>query len=77
MPAGVRIRDVWVEGVGAFKRGVVSCQFYPNGAADAAVVHLASDNGVVLTLAINPFNGHVAILRGNLSPSAIAQMANR
>jgi len=77
MPAGVRLRDVWVEGLGAFKRGVVSCQFYPGGAADAAVVHLVSDNGVVLTLAINPFNGHVAIVRGDLSPSAIAQLANQ
>ena len=77
MPAGVRIRDVWVEGVGAFKRGVVSCQFYPSGAADAAVIHLVSDDGVVLTLAINPFDGHVMIIRGDLTPSAVAQMANQ
>lgn len=77
MPAGVRVRDVWVEGVGAKNRGVASCQFYPSGAADAAVIHLTNDNGMILTLAINPFNGRVAILHGDLSPSAIARMANQ
>ncbi|HJU29532.1 MAG TPA: prepilin-type N-terminal cleavage/methylation domain-containing protein [Candidatus Binataceae bacterium] len=77
MPEGVHIRDVWVEGAGSSKRGLASCQFYPSGAADAAVIHLASDRGAVMTLAINPFNGRVAIVSGDFSPSAIAQMDDR
>ena len=74
LPIGVRLRDVWVEGAGSFRRGEVSSQFYPGGSVDATVVHLAGDNGTVLTLAINSFSGRVAIVRGNLDASAMAQL---
>jgi general secretion pathway protein H len=70
MPAGVRLRDVWVEGAGSFRRGVISCQFYPSGAVDAAVIHLVDDHGTVFTLSINPFSGQVSIVRGDLGPVA-------
>jgi len=69
MPPGVHIRDVSVEGAGTFRRGTVGVQFYPSGAADAAVIHLVDRIGTVFTLAIDPFNGHVSIARGDFGPS--------
>lgn len=69
MPAGVRIRDVTVEGLGTFARGVVSTQFYPGGYVDATVIHLADAKGEVFTLAIDPFSGHVSIVRGDVDPA--------
>jgi len=69
MPAGVRIRDVTVEGFGTFARGVVSTQFYPGGYVDATVIHLADAKGEVFTLAIDPFSGHVSIVRGDVDPA--------
>ena len=68
MPAGIRIRDVWVEGVGAVNRGQVSTQFYPSGYVDATVVHLTDENGEVFTLAIDPFTGRVSIANGDMPP---------
>jgi general secretion pathway protein H len=72
LPANVRLRDVWVEGAGDFRRGKISAQFYPSGIADAVLIHLADSAGSVMTLAINPFNGRTAIARGDLSLKAMA-----
>lgn len=69
MPAGIWIRDVTVEGIGTVGRGVVSAQFYPGGYADATLIHLADSKGEVFTLAIDPFSGHVSIVRGDVRPS--------
>jgi prepilin-type N-terminal cleavage/methylation domain-containing protein len=69
MPTGIWIRDVTVEGLGTFQRGVVSAQFYPGGYVDATMIHLADAKGEVFTLAIDPFSGHVSIVRGDVSPS--------
>jgi prepilin-type N-terminal cleavage/methylation domain-containing protein len=69
MPAGIRIRDVTVEGLGTVARGVVSTQFYPGGYVDATIIHLADAKGEVFTLAIDPFSGHVSILRGDVDPA--------
>jgi hypothetical protein len=77
MPPDVRLRDVWVEGGGLSRSGLVRCQFYPGGTADAAVIHLRSRRGEVITLGINPFSGGVAILAGDLSPAAAQQIARR
>ena len=77
MPADVRLRDVWVEGGGLFRNGLVGCQFYPNGIADAAVIHLLDRNGDVITLGINPSNGAVAIVPGDLSPEAFQEKTSR
>jgi prepilin-type N-terminal cleavage/methylation domain-containing protein len=70
LPENVRIRDVWVEGVGLVQRGVVSAQFYPSGSVDATVIHMIDRKGEVFTLAIDPFNGHVSIQRGDQNPAA-------
>jgi type II secretory pathway pseudopilin PulG len=75
--ADVRLRDVWVEGGGLFRNGIVGCQFYPNGIADAAVIHLLSRKGEVITLGIDPSSGAVAIIPGDLSPEAFQQQASR
>jgi prepilin-type N-terminal cleavage/methylation domain-containing protein len=78
MPADVRLRDVWVEGGGGlFRSGIVGCQFYPGGMADAAVIHLFDRNGDVMTLGIDPFNGAVAIISGDLPPAALQEKTRR
>jgi general secretion pathway protein H len=71
LPADIRLRDVWVQGAGGFRRGMISTQFYPSGIADAALIHLSDRQGAVITLAINPFNGHTAIEHGDLSRQAM------
>jgi prepilin-type N-terminal cleavage/methylation domain-containing protein len=77
MPADVRLRDVWVEGAGLFRSGIVGCEFYPSGTADAAVIHLFDRNGDVMTVGIDPFNGTAAIIPGDLSPAAFQQETRR
>lgn len=72
LPPDVRLRDVWVQGAGGFRRGMISTQFYPSGVADAALIHLVDQQGTVMTLAINPFNGHAAVARGDLTREAMA-----
>jgi prepilin-type N-terminal cleavage/methylation domain-containing protein len=69
LPTGIWIRDVTVEGVGTFQRGTVSAQFYPGGYVDATQIHLADTKGEVFTLAIDPFSGHVSIIRGDVGLS--------
>jgi prepilin-type N-terminal cleavage/methylation domain-containing protein len=71
MPADVRLRDVWVEGVGLVRSGLIRCQFYPSGSADAAVIHLFDRKGDVMTIGIAPFNGAIAIFPGDLGPLAL------
>jgi hypothetical protein len=73
LPPGIKLRDVWVEGAGDFRRGTISAQFYPGGSADAALVHLIDNYGTILTIAINPYDGRSAIARGDLN---LAQMAS-
>ena len=77
LPADIRMRDVWVEGAGLFRSGIVVCEFYPSGTADAAVIHLLDRNGDVMTIGINPFNGAATIVRGDLAPAALQQEAGR
>ena len=74
MPVDVRLRDVWIEGGGLFRRGIPSCQFYPSGLADAAVIHLVDRKGEVMTVGIDPFSGAVMVMAGDLSPDALARI---
>jgi prepilin-type N-terminal cleavage/methylation domain-containing protein len=71
MPADVRLRDVWIEGAGLFRRGIVGCEFYPSGSSDAALIHLVDRNGDVMTVGIDPFSGTAAIFPGDISPAAL------
>jgi prepilin-type N-terminal cleavage/methylation domain-containing protein len=66
LPDAVRIRDVTVEGVGTLGKGTIATQFYPQGYADATVIHLIDTKGRVMTLRIDPLTGQVAIARGDL-----------
>jgi prepilin-type N-terminal cleavage/methylation domain-containing protein len=75
MPAGLKLRDVSVEGIGSAKTGVISCQFYPAGYVDATVIHMMSDSGVVLTLTFNPLTGNVSIVSGDLPPVTALAMS--
>jgi prepilin-type N-terminal cleavage/methylation domain-containing protein len=74
MPPDVRLRDVWIEGSGLFRRGLTSMQFYPSGMADATVIHLLDRNGVVMTVGIDSFTGDVSIVRGDLTPDDLAKV---
>jgi len=67
LPPGLRIRDVTVEGMGTFTRGIVACQFYPEGYVDATLVHLMDDSGDIMTLAFTPLTGEVMIGQGDLN----------
>ena len=71
LPAGVRLRDVWVEGVGSLRRGTIGTQFYPGGAVDATVIHLEASSGARMTLSIDPSSGRVAIANGYLAPENV------
>ena len=74
MPPAVEIRDVTVADVGTFNRGMVACQFYPEGYVDATLIHLQDLSGHVLTLFFNPLTGQVAILDGD---QTLAQVMKR
>ena len=69
LPDAVRIRDVSVEGIGSLNRGVIACQFYPQGYVDATVVHLIDSKGRVMTFGIDPLTGQVMIANGDLAQS--------
>ncbi len=66
-PPAIRLNDVTVEGVGTFNRGQVAAQFYPQGYADATLLHIVDASGHVMTLGIDPLTGAVKIGAGNLS----------
>jgi prepilin-type N-terminal cleavage/methylation domain-containing protein len=68
MPAGLRLRDVSVEGIGAAKVGAISCRFYPEGYVDATVIHLGTASGQIMTLSFNPLTGNVGIVSGDVPP---------
>jgi general secretion pathway protein H len=69
LPAGVRIRDVTVEGIGTLARGTAHCLFYPEGYVDATIIHLRDDSGSVFTLRFAPLTGRVQIQQGDISPA--------
>jgi Tfp pilus assembly protein FimT len=75
LPEDVRIVDITVEGLGTFKHGMVTCQFYPSGYADGAVIHMADRRGDAYTLNINPLTGAVSAMRGYLSPEDAQERA--
>ena len=64
LPRSVMLRDVTVGNIGTLSRGIISCNFYPEGYADAAVIHLGDEWGEIFTIAVNPLTGRVAIARG-------------
>jgi hypothetical protein len=67
MPNMVRIRDVTVGDLGTFRTGIVATQFYPEGYVDPTLIHLIDLSGHVMTLALNPLTGRVAIALGDRS----------
>jgi general secretion pathway protein H len=69
LPGSVRIRDVTVEGIGTVNRGVIACNFYPEGYVDATVVHIEDASNDVMTLEFVPLTGQVAIFDGDVMPS--------
>ncbi len=65
MPPSVAIRDVTVAGVGSFNKGLVACQFYPEGYVDATLIHMVDLSGHVMTLVFVPLTGRVVIVNGD------------
>ena len=74
LPAGVRLRDVAVEGTGQLAKGVINTNYYPEGWVDATVVHLVNDYGQVFTLKFNPLTGRAMIRRGDVPLKAALAM---
>jgi prepilin-type N-terminal cleavage/methylation domain-containing protein len=73
MPSAIRIRDVTVEGIGTVSRGVIACNFYPEGYVDATVVHLEDASGDVMTLEFSPLTGQVAVIDGDVRPAGMSR----
>jgi hypothetical protein len=73
MPSAIRIRDVTVEGIGTVSRGVIACNFYPEGYVDATVVHLEDASGDVMTLEFVPLTGQVAVIEGDVMPTGMSR----
>jgi prepilin-type N-terminal cleavage/methylation domain-containing protein len=73
LPPAIRIRDVTIEGIGTFNRGVVFTNFYPEGYVDATVVHLEDASGDVMTLEFSPLTGQVAIISGDVMPAGMTR----
>jgi prepilin-type N-terminal cleavage/methylation domain-containing protein len=75
LPAGVRVRDVVVAD-GNGKRGeLIGCNFYPQGFADATVIHLVSTYGKVMTLSLSPLTGRVRIIGADVPASRLIYAA--
>jgi prepilin-type N-terminal cleavage/methylation domain-containing protein len=73
LPSAIRIRDVTVEGIGTVNRGVIACNFYPEGYVDATVVHLEDASGDVMTLEFVPLTGQVAVIEGDVMPTGMSR----
>ncbi len=73
MPSSVEIRDVTVADLGTFNRGIVACQFYPEGYVDATLIHMEDLSGHVMTLLINPLTGQVSIVEGDQTLAQVMQ----
>ena len=73
LPSAIRIRDVTVEGIGTVNRGVIACNFYPEGYVDATVVHLEDASGDVMTLEFVPLTGQVAVIDGDVMPTGMSR----
>jgi prepilin-type N-terminal cleavage/methylation domain-containing protein len=74
LPGAIHIRDVTVEGIGSVNRGVIACNFYPEGYVDATLIHLEDASGDVMTLSFSPLTGQVAIVDGDVVPSPVTGM---
>lgn len=72
-PPAIRLHDVTVEGAGTFNRGQVATQFYPQGYADATLLHIVDASGDVMTVGIDPLTGAVKIGAGNLTYAQLVQ----
>ena len=62
LPAGVRVLDVWTDGMDqAATEGEVHVHFFPGGYAQDAMVHLEDSDRRVFSLQLQPLLGKVAI----------------
>ncbi|MCK5688269.1 hypothetical protein KAI87_03310, partial [Myxococcota bacterium] len=62
LPEGIKIMDVWIEGMGeAEHEGKAELYFFPHGYTQHAYIHLESSNGVIYTISVAPLTGKVKI----------------
>ena len=64
LPEGVQITDVEVPGTGKISQGLVPTRFYPEGYADATVIHLADNGGHAYTMRVDPLRGRGEVSEG-------------
>jgi prepilin-type N-terminal cleavage/methylation domain-containing protein len=61
LPEGVRLEDVVVLGRGKTQTGEARIRFFANGTTERSLIHLRSEAGNVITLAVNPLTGQVRL----------------
>ena len=71
LPDAVAFLDVVLPAIGKVQEGVVFAQFYPEGYADALVVHLEGRQGGRTTLAVEPLTGRARVADGYVHVDAV------
>lgn len=64
LPVGVRVLDIWSAGAGKRDGGEPFLSWSRKGYAEQAAIHLAEDDGRVVTLLIRPFLTRIQVLDG-------------
>jgi general secretion pathway protein H len=64
LPAAVAFADAVLPALGTLREGLIFAQFFPEGYADALVVHLHNRRNQYATLAIEPLTGRTRVSDG-------------
>lgn len=64
LPERVRFRDLQVPGRGTFTGGQVTTRIFPSGWIEETIIHLAAENGELLTVRIMPLTGTTETFAG-------------
>ncbi len=61
LPESVRFRDIWIRGKGKIVDGEARILFTPKGYTQMSAIHLRSEDGREMTLALSPFLSKINI----------------
>ena len=70
LPNAVTFADVVLPALGTVREGIVFAQFFPEGYADALVVHLTNRRSEYATMAIEPLTGRTRVGEGYIELSS-------
>lgn len=71
LPTGVFIKDISTERMGKRRMGVESVAFYPDGAAELAILHVGEKGGYFHTLITSPVTGEVRDIEGEVAARVV------